>query len=179
MRWRAALAVLMFATTTVTPVVHAEAPTQAPSTVADLPRGTNLMTRDQRLLAAQMRAHPDLPPIEFWDEIARCETNGEWDRGKDWGPRARSWVRGGLGLAWRTTWRGYGGLPFGKTPAHASKWAQIIVANRVGFLGWQTDEYLTWEDRVANRRHYRPPAGFSQGWGGVCYRQWVREKGKP
>lgn len=145
-----------------------------PATVIDLPRGTEILTRDQRLLAAQMRAHPNLPPVSFWEAVAQCETRQEWDRGHDWGPRARSYVSGGLGLA-NVTWKGYSGLRFARKAAKASKWAQIYVANKVGFLGHQTNEYLTWEDRVAGRGHYRPAAGFSQGWGGTCRVAWIEE----
>lgn len=187
MRWRVGLALTMFTVTTMAPIVHAEAP--ATDTVR---RPTARLGPDYRhhpdflALLAQMRAHPELPPLDFWDAIALCETGmqangipGEWDRGHDWGPRARSWVSGGLGLA-HTTWRGYGGRQFAPKAAFASKWAQIIVANRVGFIGWQTtDEFLTFEDRQQNRPHFRPAAGFRSGWGGACYRQWVREKGKP
>ena len=134
---------------------------------------------DLVLLRRQMAKHPELPPIEFWtDHIAVCETNREWNRGWDWGPNARSWVSGGLGIA-NTTWQGYGGRRFAKKAAHASKWAQIYVANKVGFLGHQTKEFRTWEDRVNNRPLFRDPAGFDQGWGGKCYKAWVRKHGKP
>ena len=173
MRWRAALAVVVFSTTTLTPVAHAEAPRPDQRRISRLepgkPEHPDLVT-----LRRQMAAHPELPPIDFWLAVAWCETRHHWDRGADWGPNARSYVSGGLGIA-NTTWRGYGGRQFAKKAALASRWAQMVVANRVGFLGWQTDEYLTWADREAGRRFYRPAAGFRKGWGGVCYRQWMKE----
>ncbi len=135
---------------------------------------------DLVLLRRQMAKHPELPPIEFWtDHIAVCETNREWNRGWDWGPNARSWVSGGLGLA-NVTWTGYGGKRFASKAAFASKWAQIYVANKVGFLGHQTkNQYRTFDDRQNNRPLFRDPAGFDQGWGGNCYKAWVRKHGKP
>lgn len=154
---------------------QAVAPEKAPASVVDIPRGTDILTRDQQLLADQMRAHPNLPPISFWVEaVAQCETAQEWDRGHDWGPRARSYVSGGLGIA-NSTWRGFGGRRFAKKAAFASKWAQIYVANKIGFLGHQTNIYRTWDDRVAGRRHYRQPAGFDQGWGGTCRLAWIKK----
>lgn len=133
---------------------------------------------DLVLLRKQMNAHPELPPIDFWFAVAWCETRHHWDRGWDWGPNARSYVSGGLGIA-NTTWKGYGGKRFGKKAAFASMYAQIIIANRVGFLGHQTKEFLTWQDRANNRPFYRPAAGFSQGWGGTCRKAWVRKNGRP
>ena len=174
----------LFLVATITTTAYAEAPASTvtmASPYMTVPRAHP----DLVVLRRQMAAHPELPPIEFWtDYIARCETGrqadgtfGEWDRGKDWGPRARSWVSGGLGLA-HTTWRGYGGRQFARKAALASKWAQIVVANRVGFIGWQTKEFRTWDDRQNNRPLFRDAAGFDQGWGGVCYRQWKKENRK-
>ena len=173
MRWRAALALLMFSTATLTPVAHAEAPRAERRIVSQMEPGKPEHP-DLVLLRRQMNAHPELPPIDFWYAVAWCETRHHWDRGHDWGPNARSYVSGGLGIA-NKTWQGYGGRQFAKKAAFASKWAQMIVANRVGFLGWQTDEYLTWQDREQGRKFYRPAAGFAKGWGGVCYRQWMKE----
>lgn len=139
-----------------------------------LPRGTDTRTKSELLLEEQMRAHPNLPPLAFWDAVAQCETAREWDRGHDWGPRARSWVSGGLGIA-HSTWVGFGGRRFAPKAALATKAEQIIIANRVAFLGHQTNEFRTWEDRVAGRRHFRPGVGFRQGWGGTCRSWWQRE----
>lgn len=186
MRWRAALAVVMFSTATLSPVAHAEAPRAEHRTVSRVEM-TKPEHPDLVLLRRQMRLHPELPPITFWYQVAWCETHREWDRGKDWGPNARSWVSGGLGLA-HSTFRGYGGRQFANKAANASKWAQIIVANRVAFLGYQTKNvYMTFEDRANDRPFYRPPAGFGrlagkvrgQGWGGKCREAWFRRHGQP
>lgn len=142
---------------------------------------------DLVLLRQQMIEHPELPPIDFWLAVAWCETHREWDRGHDWGPNSRSWVSGGLGLA-HSTWQGYGGRQFARKAAKASKWAQMIVANRVGFVGHQTKNvYMTLDDKLNNRPFYRPAAGFGrlagkvpgQGWGGKCREAWFRKHGQP
>ena len=132
-------------------------------------------------LRHQMRDNPKLPPMTFWLAVARCETghgvNGknQWRRGYNW---KITTVTGAMGIA-TSAWLAYEGDEFASRAARASKWAQIIVANRIGFLGHQTDEYRTWEDRVNNRPLFREPAGFSQGWGGVCTRNWFKKNGRP
>jgi hypothetical protein len=96
----------------------------------------------------------------YWDAVAVCETNSNW---KDGGQYA-----GGLGIA-LTTWQGYGGYEFAKTPAKATREEQIVVANRISVFGYQTKNvFLTMEDRLNNRPFFRPPAGFF-GWGCIKY----------
>lgn len=128
---------------------------------------------DLILLREQMREHPELPPISFWMAVAQCETRQQWNRGHDWGKTPKSWVSGGLGIA-TSAWKNYGGRRFARKAAFASIWAQIIVANRIGFIGYQTKEYLTFADRQADKRFYRPPARFGPNWGGSCRRQWLK-----
>lgn len=170
MRNHLAGAGIIFATALFTPTVHAQAPATTPHTfVAEKAEHPDLVK-----LRRQMARHPELPPVGFWFAVAQCETRQEWDRGWDWGPNAKSWVSGGLGIA-NKTWVGYGGRQFARKAAFASKWEQMIVANRVGFLGWQTDEYRTWHDRVNNNKFFRPAAGFDQGWGGSCRKQWEKK----
>lgn len=186
MRWRAALAVVIFSTATLSPVANAQAPTTPTHRLSRVAQ-SNVEHPDLVLLREQMARHPELPPITFWLAVAWCETHREWDRGHDWGPKSRSWVSGGLGLA-HSTWQGYGGRQFASKAAKASKWAQMIVANRVGFLGHQTKNvYMTLDDKLNNRPFYRPAAGFGklagkvpgQGWGGKCREAWFRKHGQP
>lgn len=160
---------------------------QTPSLVSEGSRDTHggvVRTRvhpDLIALRKQMADHPELPPIEFWTKaVARCETghgiNGanHWRRGEHWKVTT---VTGSMGIA-TVTWRGYGGYAYAERAAKASPWAQIIVANRIGFLGYQTKNlYRTLDDRLNNRPLFRPAAGFDQGWGGVCARNWLKKNG--
>lgn len=96
----------------------------------------------------------------YWDKVAKCETRNNWKNTGNWA--------GGLGIA-RITWKRFGGTEFARRPELATKEEQIIIANRISVLGYQTkDSYLTWEDRVHNRPHFRRPVGFF-GWG--CIKQ--------
>lgn len=127
-------------------------------------------------LRKQMVTHRGLPTIDFWYAVAWCETQHHWDRGHDWGPKARSWVSGGLGIA-NSTWRGYGGRKYARKAAFATRYTQMFIANRIGFIGYQTKEFRTWQDRANNRPYYLPAAGFNQGWGGVCQKNWMKRNG--
>ena len=90
---------------------------------------------------------PSLQPIPgFWDELARCETNSDWDNGGNWA--------GGLGIA-RSTWSGWGGHEFAKTPDKATKEELIVVATRVAITGYKRPDGSVKE-----------PVGFG-GWGAL------------
>ena len=92
----------------------------------------------------------------FWDRVAQCETRQNWQNKGQWA--------GGLGIYIRT-WNGYGGREFARHPSKATRKQQIIVANRISVLGYQTkNTYRTWEDRVNKRPLFRRPVGFF-GWG--------------
>jgi len=96
-------------------------------------------------------------PLEFWDELARCETGGNWKNGGNWA--------GGLGIA-QSTWQGYGGREFARSPHRATKEEQIIVATRIAITGYQTkDVYLQLSD-IPDKPFFRPAVGFS-GWGAL------------
>ena len=114
--------------------------------------------------SACVRASSAQRPMKdhYWDAVAVCETNSNW---KDGGNFA-----GGLGIA-LTTWQGYGGYEFAKTPAKATREEQIIIANRVSVFGYQTKNvFLTMEDKLTNKPFFRPPAGFF-GWGCIKNRK--------
>lgn len=125
-------------------------------------------------LREQMK-NPKTPPIKYWDQVAICETNSNWqDRG--------NWA-GGVGIA-RSTWVGYGGRDFARTPDKATRVEQIVIANRIAVFGYQTKNlYMTFEDRQKRKPFFRPPAGFF-GWGCIKGRdalhphKWVRKAGK-
>lgn len=96
----------------------------------------------------------------YWDRVAQCETRQNWQDGGQWA--------GGLGIYVRT-WNGFGGRQFASHPSKATKAQQIIVANRISVLGFQTRKiYRTHEDRINKRPLFRRPVGFF-GWG--CIKQ--------
>jgi hypothetical protein len=112
--------------------------------------------------------------IKFWEAVAWCETNHDWD---DHGHFA-----GGLGMA-RSVWVNYGGRQFASTPQKATKEEQIIVANRVAFFGFQTKStFRTLEDKQNNKPYFRPAVGWKnlKKWGKGCVnwktRKPVRER---
>lgn len=100
--------------------------------------------------------HPR-PLPEFWDVLAKCETGGDWENG--------GYYAGGLGIA-QSTWKGYGGWQFAKSPAKATKAEQITIALRIAVEGWMTNEYRSLSDKQNNKPFFRSPVGFS-GWGGL------------
>ena len=76
--------------------------------------------------------------VAMWDELADCETGGDWHNGGDYG--------GGLGI-YIGTWRMYGGREFAARPQWASKAQQIAVAERIardGYGGWGCAHKLGW-----------------------------------
>jgi hypothetical protein len=100
--------------------------------------------------------------VRFWEAVSWCETNHDWDD--------HGYYAGGLGIA-QVTWRGFGGWQFAKSPQHATKEQQIIVANRISFLGFQTKNvYRTLDDKLNNRPFFRPAIGWrsSKNWGRGC-----------
>lgn len=98
----------------------------------------------------------DLPPMhqrrkfqlapKFVERLAWCETHGDWKNGGNFS--------GGFGIA-LSTWRGFGGSQFAKTPSRATKEEQIIVANRIALWGFTRRD-----------KRFQFPVGLS-GWGGL------------
>jgi hypothetical protein len=68
----------------------------------------------------------------LWDKMARCETGGNWSA-------SGQTYQGGLGI-YAKNWSYYGGKVFAPTAGQASKYAQIIVAERIrkehGWRAW-------------------------------------------
>jgi hypothetical protein len=76
--------------------------------------------------------------VAMWDQLANCETGGNWHNGGDYG--------GGLGI-YVGTWRAYGGRQFAARPQWASKEQQIVIAERIatdGYGGWGCAHTLGW-----------------------------------
>lgn len=99
------------------------------------------------------------PTNAFWDELAQCETGGNWNDGGKYA--------GGLGI-YIGTWVRWGGREFAKHPSEATREEQITVANRIAVDGYQTkNSYKTLDDRLNNRPFFQEPVGLG-GWG--CYK---------
>lgn len=82
---------------------------------------------------------------KYWDQVASCET-GQPQNQVNW--RKDGMLAGGLrimtngkyGDADQGTWEIYGGEQFASSPDKASKFEQILVANRIAVLGWKSPE---------------------------------------
>lgn len=112
-------------------------------------------------LVEQLRTHK-AGSVKFWEAVSWCETNHKWNDG--------GYYSGGLGMA-QSVWEGYGGRQFASRPSKATKEEQIIVANRMAFLGYQTKNvFRTLDDKLNNRPFFRPAVGWrsSSNWGKDC-----------
>jgi len=127
------------------------------------PRSTTLPSTPTRWKMVTFKMGPS---IKYWKKVAQCETAGDWKDGGNWG--------GGLGIA-RSTWQGYGGHQFASHPAKATILQQIVVANRIAVLGYQTNEFLTLDDRLNNKPFFRPAVGFN-GWGCIKNNTYLKAK---
>ena len=87
------------------------------------------------------RPHIDFYGTKYnplWDKMAQCETNSNWKApGPEW--------QGGLGIYFQN-WNHYGGLAFAPTAGQATKYEQIIVAERIreehGWHAWGCAERI-------------------------------------
>ena len=78
------------------------------------------------------------PRVAMWEELAHCETGGNWQDGGEYG--------GGLGI-YVGSWKAYGGTEFAARPQQATKEQQIVVAERIatdGMGGWGCAHTLGW-----------------------------------
>jgi hypothetical protein len=101
--------------------------------------------------------------VNFWEAVAWCETHHGWNTNK-------GYYSGGLGMA-QSVWHNFGGKEFARKPFHATKVQQIIIANRVAFLGYQTRAtFGTLDDKLNNRPFFRPAVGWRRmkNWGRNC-----------
>ena len=141
--------------TVISPVSASTTPTSSiePSGVS-----TTQIAEVHPYMAPRLVKHPKPQPLlKFWERLAWCETHSNWQNGGNWA--------GGLGIA-RSTWRGYGGYEFARTPDRATKEEQIIVANRVAIYGYQTKSFISQADKEAGKYFFRPAVGFN-GWGAL------------
>jgi hypothetical protein len=86
-----------------------------------------------------LRMHAIQQRVAVWDELAHCESGGDWNVVDRYG--------GGLGI-YIGTWRMFHGDEFASNPGYATKSQQIIVAERIyaryGFDGWGCAHTLGW-----------------------------------
>lgn len=150
-----AITTVLSATALVVSSVRAESPPTEPTSTSEAPTVAVAVAQPAPV---KLIKYPHPRPLSgFWDLLAKCETGGDWQNG--------GYYAGGLGIA-QSTWKGFGGHEFAKTPAKATKEQQIIVAQRIAVDGWLTNEYKTLEDQQNNKRFFRPAVGFS-GWGAL------------
>lgn len=152
---------------TTPPVVKAEA---TMSTTPDV-----MVRPDVMELQTQMKTKGTMPPA-YWHDVAICETSTAKTRSMGTGNwQDRGAFSGGLGI-YIKTWIGYGGREFASRPSRATIEEQMIVANRIAVLGYQTkDEFLTLDDRLNNRPFFRPASGF-MGWGCIKANHYLHPK---
>lgn len=135
-------------------------------------------------LASQM-ANPKVPPVAYWERVAQCESQSNWDDKGKWGGGLGIFTRGRFRDDNMGTWERFGGEEFAPNPSGATKLEQIVVANRIAVLGYKT---LVVRDPERAKIQGVPPTyywvkasvGFD-GWG--CIRntigspaQWAKRK---
>ena len=110
--------------------------------------------------------------LEFWEELAVCETRSNWQDTGQWAGGLGIYTKGKFGDRDMGTWERWGGEEFAPSPDKATKAEQIIVANRVSVEGWKTT--VTRDADKAKRMGVpqvyvwdKEPVGFG-GWG--CYK---------
>jgi len=160
---RVIILILTMLVTTIVTGPAASAATGGVSEQSSEPRSTTLPSVPTKWKYVTFKMGPS---IDYWKKVAQCETAQNWKNG--------GYYSGGLGMA-QSTWEGYGGTDFGKHPYNASILEQIVVANRVAVLGWQTHEFRTLDDKLNNRPFYRPSVGFS-GWGCIKHNSYLKAK---
>lgn len=153
--------IMIIATANVSPIAANAA--GGVSEIPSEPRSTSLVETPTKWKKVTFKIGPS---ISYWKKVAQCETGNNWKNG--------GYYSGGLGMA-RSTWVGYGGLQFAKHPYQATMLEQIVVANRVAVLGWQTNEFRTLDDRLNNKPFYRPAVGF-KGWGCIKNHTYLQAK---
>jgi hypothetical protein len=118
-----------------TATTHAAEPVAAQPlpTPASAPMEATIMPNAPAVAAA-----PQLPAVyadgdTVWDELAECESSGNWAINTGNG------YYGGLQFSY-ATWQGYGGGEFAEYPHQATREEQIVVAERLrdarGYQPW-------------------------------------------
>ncbi len=117
---------------------HEELDARAAAARERIARDETAAANAARTQQAAVEAARHAKRVAMWDELAECETGGNWHNGGDFG--------GGLGI-YVGTWRAYGGRQFAARPQWASKDQQIVIAERIatdGYGGWGCAHTLGW-----------------------------------
>ena len=100
-----------------------------------MPRTRRRRKRSPPSRSARRRAQTAAEPVGVWDDLAECESHGNWAINTGNG------YYGGLQFL-GSTWQAYGGGEFAERADLASRDEQIAVAERVrndvGFGAWPT-----------------------------------------
>ena len=107
-----------------------------------------------------------IPLVSYWEKIAKCETNSNWQHKGSNG--AGHYFEGGLGI-YDGTWDNWGGEEFAEHGYEATKEQQIIVANRIALFGYEEvrtrdADWAKVNGVPATYVHKKDPVGFN-GWG--------------
>ena len=107
-----------------------------------------------------------IPLVSYWEKIAKCETNSNWQH--KGGNGAGHYYEGGLGI-YDGTWLAWGGDEFAQHAYEATKEEQIIVANRIALFGYEQvrtrdAEWAKVKGVPATYLYKKSPVGFN-GWG--------------
>lgn len=132
-------------------IIHVTIPPTTTNPVEHNPRNPD------GTFSADWLAGLDVPTNEYWQQVAECETAGNWKDKGQWS--------GGLGI-YLATWRGFGGQRFAEEPRLATQSEQIEVANRIAIRGFAYDNY--WQE----------PVGFN-GWGCIKNNEYLSPQVDP
>ena len=155
------LLLLICATSLLTGVIPPTVLAAGSTTTTVLPNQVTPANAMHPELVEQLRSRK-AGSVKFWEAVSWCETNHNWKNG--------GYFSGGLGMA-QSVWNNYGGKQFASRPPKATKEEQIIIGNRVSFLGYQTkNTFRTLDDKLNNRPFFRPAIGWrnSKNWGRGC-----------
>ena len=133
----------------------APAPTAPPTTLPS----------PAEVTASQASIFP-IPLVSYWEKIAKCETDSNWQHKGSNG--AGHYYEGGLGI-YDGTWKTWGGDEFADHAYDATKEQQIIIANRIALFGYQQvrsrdAEWAKAKGVPAVYLYKKNPVGFN-GWG--------------
>ena len=97
-------------------------------------RNLEIFLQSTSTTTAAVQHHINVETIDVWDELAQCETNG------DWSANTGNGFGGGVQFAHQpawSTWNAYGGTEFTEHPWEATREQQIEIAQRVlQSAGW-------------------------------------------
>jgi hypothetical protein len=101
------------------------------------------------------------PTNDYWEKLASCQSknkngNPRWKKKGSHAGGLSIYTHGSFGDHKMGAWEKWGGEEFAPSPDQATKQEQIIVANRIAVLGWQT----TYTKDNISYTHRAKPIGF-------------------